>query len=167
MTAFFEACNVAFAALCPPTVISLYLWRVALPFTCDARVHRPSTRGSHERKLLRSRLRVVLGTLYRREGIHQGRETEGTLGHRRNGCGSADLQSSKKQNHGARAGGQEGRQAFRHFRAYSSLNPAAKQSSTHLARMIRWIACNVHCCRDWGERGGGIRRNGRMGVPVP
>lgn len=70
--AFFEACNVAFAAFRPPTIISLYLWRVALPFTCDARVHRPSTRGSHERKLLRSRLRVELGTLYRREGIHQG-----------------------------------------------------------------------------------------------
>jgi hypothetical protein len=105
------------------------------PSRAMLRVHRPSSRGSHERKLLRSRLRVVLGTLYRRRRNPPGTETKGTLGHRRKEwvwlSGSSFERRSESQ--GRQTDEQTGRQAGQAGRLRTglpgtcgALNPAGR-----------------------------------------
>lgn len=153
---------------------------------CDARVHRPSSRGSHERKLLRSRLRVVLGTLYRRR-----RNPPGTLGDERHaraqteGMGVArrivlrrrseqtepgHTDETDRQTNGTdrQTGRQEDSGQAYLPGTHGALNPAGRQS-THLARMIRWIiACTVEIGKKREGPLGGFEE-GRMpyGMDVP
>ena len=157
MLAFFEACNVAFAALCPPP---------SFPSICGAwpalYVRLP---GSIARLPAGHMSASYCGPDCVSCSARSTDEKESTRDERRKarsgteGMGVARRIFNLRRNNTREPGrtgqaGKAGSQASRHlWRVYSSLNPAAKQSeAAHLARMIRWIACNVHC-RDWGERG--------------
>lgn len=112
---------------------------------------------SHERELLRSRLRVVLGTLYRRKGIHEGLTDErlrsGTE-EWKDGCGSGIFFRRRKVNQGVQTDGTDRQARQGKAPGTTTCRLAASKSrskAAHLARMIRWI---VACTVEIGEEEG-------------
>ena len=118
-----------------------------LPFTCDARVHRPSSRGHMSASYCGPDCISCRHALPTREESASN-ETKSTLGPRTQKDGGRS--ESGVFFEGRSKPGQTDNQAER--QAGIALSRASKSRSEHISlRMIRWIACTVEIGAGGGE----------------